>query len=1137
MIKTAKILMIEVVSLLLFLQVTCVCIADDAIETDYYRATVNSDGSLDIVNKDTDENIVSGSPRFYLDYGATDSSQVTIINSSCEEDNNHDNIPDWWYVDNTIARISTEQASVGSKSLKFNATTQGTDNRRAYSPILAISENSKYTISIDSYIGNWTVASGAYVRIFAFYYSTSNATGKGTASSNYIGVPVGVGSWVHNSFEWTPPEWAKSFRVMMFVAAPCVTTIYFDNVSVIKKTIADAVNGSNIESTLTVNGDITTITATDDTNPYVTVNHQYNLNTHSPYIDYTATMRYKQDVLTTRERFDFFVPTQNAEIITRDMQLTSFYASNKYWSDLYAAKVVRFTNGLSFLGSDTMQSMRLQASGTDSQVSFYSDYAENHPHFNYIQNGYSSSIYTNETQRYANETCSASVTFAINTQETLPYLVKTRQPYGYDATLSFTNHPDFETLAPLKAVAYGTENESDPNYGRKGIVGRGLGWTKGIFISGQVLPYMSLNNANFKTLTDQMYRDGVEIVGHTITYFTDSRLVVAAGLATLSQYNAKNWIDHYANDGLYNWEDIASQGAFKGGPYYILDLLDQYNYQYAWSYIDLSTDNHALNMLKPETTGDIRPILFYNNRIDNDPCDSKKIYLWSSVITLKIPDDFYTTDKVDRLINERGVHIGHEYLGYATCKNHAWYTDSNDNNTTKIWPAFDSELAYIAQKRADGLLWSPTIANMGDYLVPLKDVTIKYNPNSSATVTNNSSVDITGITLLAEYNIRSIKINNNYDLISFGGSYGDKELVLPTIASGHSVVLDIVYGNKSSTTAVIVSNDIGKNKINEITGYWDDANEILIMTAEGRSSNSSFTVTMPSLAGRLVSVEADGINNIGTYQASEGTGTITFGYSLNGLHTFKIATINRGIVDDFSSYNNMDELLNIWCPYFASIKLNTDYNYTDGKVNSMEYTYCSDATVEANVKFLHSSIGENWLAGGGKSLSVSFFGKSSNSILPMYIAIMDNTGHQGFVTYGDDGEDINDLCVESWHEWNIAFENFIAAGVNLADVKKISISFGGGPGSGRLYIANIRLYKPRCILSERSADFARIDYAPYGDICGDCVIDYQELAMMANEWLKAPPTNSNVDLNSDGIIDFKDFTILANYWLKTDLWP
>jgi hypothetical protein len=52
-----------------------------------------------------------------------------------------------------------------------------------------------------------------------------------------------------------------------------------------------------------------------------------------------------------------------------------------------------------------------------------------------------------------------------------------------------------------------------------------------------------------------------------------------------------------------------------------------------------------------------------------------------------------------------------------------------------------------------------------------------------------------------------------------------------------------------------------------------------------------------------------------------------------------------------------------------------------------------------------------------------------------------------------------------------------------------------------VFIDDIRLYRSRCILSGRSADFAKADYAPLGAPSGDCVVDYRELEIMANNWL------------------------------------
>ncbi len=1103
--------------LLLIMLITSICDTAGAIDidTDYYRAVVNTDGSLNFINKSTGATILSDSPRFYFNYGATTSNAKAVPNSSFEIDNNNDNIPDSWYVDKDYIRLSTEQASDGCKSLKFNATAPDYNHRRAYSPLITIPQEAKYTISIDSYMSSFT--SGYAAKVYVLYYGTVDGTGTYyTDYSNYLDVPTYIGSWINSSFNWTPPASARSFKVLIYMSNTSVATVYFDNVSITEKSYVYTSNGSNIEHTLIVNGDTTTITATDDSNPYTVVNHQYRLNTHSPYIDYIVTLQYKQDVFTTKERFDFVVPSQNAQVMTRDLRLTSFNASNTYWSDIYTPKVVRFANGLSFLGSDTMESMRLRTSGSNSQISFYSDYGQNHPHFYYIKNGGGATTYVNETRRTAGDTYSASVTFAIDTNECLPYLIKTRQPYGYDALLTLSNHPDAETLARIKAVAYGSENESDPDYGTKGIAGRGIGWTKAVFVSGT---HPCLCDADFKSLIDRMYQDGVVIVGHSITPYTDSRAVVAAGLATLSQYNSRGWIDHSASGGTSNWEDLASQGAIKGSAYYILDLLDQYNYQYAWSYIDLSTDNYALNMLKPSAASDIRPFLFYNNRVDDNVYDNKKIYLWSTINTNKTPDYFYTNDRVDKLISERGVHISHEYFGHSTCQNHAWY---NNHGTIEIYPTFDCQLEYIAGKRAAGLLWSPPRADLGDYLVPLKDVLVTYNSDGTVTVTNNSLVDVTGITLLAENNIQSVTIDN-YDLVSFGDSYGDKEMVLPTIASGDSVVLNISYGTKDSSVPTIASNDTGKSKVNEITGYWDNTNKILTMTAEGRSGNYSFTVTIPSLANKTIIVKDVTLDTIiGNYNTSD-SGAITFTASLGPLHTFKIVEKPIFVVEDFDLYGNTKELQNVWHPNPSLAWFNTDPNFVcEG--NAMEYEYEENTDVEVDTEDLPYQIKSDWTVEGVKALAVHFYGAPPNSVLPMYVKLKDGSGNEGVVTYGDNGEDLNDLRIARWHEWNIDLATFDACGVKLTDVKHIYLGFDSGNGSGTVYFDSIRLYPPRCILSKRSADFAKVDYAPAGYISGDCVIDFRDFAVLANEWLDT--------------VDFKeDLAVLVDMWLEEQLWP
>lgn len=857
----------------------------DTLETDYYRAIMNTDGSLTFVDKDGVKTFLKNAPLFYFNYGRTIDSDKGPDNDSFEKDDDRDGIPDDWTVNKEYIRISSEHASDGHNSLKFNMTSPESDAKIASSSKMTIAKDRFYTVSFDYYLGSYTSGGWSCLRLYIYYYDGSSwqRTASLTDLNDFFRIiPVNIiGTWRHVSFDWMPPAKAQSFYLHFYMDSDAVAALYIDNVFVTEKSYDYTSNGSGIDYRLTAEGDSTTLTAVDDSNAFVKVTHQYVIENHSPYVQYTASLQYKQKVYVNEERFDFLIPGQNVRVMKRDFEFESFDASKAYYSDRYSPKVVKFGSGLSFLGSDTMDSTKLKALGENTQLSFYADYLLNHPHFYFTAND--GVIRMDQTQRLANTQYSVSLCFAIHPSEPLKSLIKTRQPYGYDAVLTLSSHPDDWTYARTKALAYGSEDEHSKVYGIRGIASRGIGWTYGVFAV-KMTQTFGLDDPTHKALVDRMYQDGVEVIGHTISPGIESRQDVLAGLQTLAKYDARNWMDHGVSTGTGNFEGLCSRGALKGDDYYILDLLDQYNYQYAWSYIDLSTEENALNMLEPEGTSAIRPFLFYNNRVDDNISDQKKIFLWSTVNTNKRPEEYYTRGRIDSLIRERGAHIGHEYFGYQTCENHAFY---DNDGTIEIYPKFDSQLEYIAEKRADCQLWSPTVAALGGYLVPLKDVALTYNPDGTIRVTNNSYANLTGITLLAEQDVRSVAMNH-HDLVSFGGFYGDREIVLPTLVSGESLVLEITYGNKDSSKPTIVSNNRGKNKVNEITGYWDDVHKILTMTAEARKGRYSFSVRIPSLANKTIRVKdltTDML--VGEYRASD-LGEITFTVYLGSLRTFKI---------------------------------------------------------------------------------------------------------------------------------------------------------------------------------------------------------------------------------------------------------
>jgi hypothetical protein len=86
----------------------------------------------------------------------------------------------------------------------------------------------------------------------------------------------------------------------------------------------------------------------------------------------------------------------------------------------------------------------------------------------------------------------------------------------------------------------------------------------------------------------------------------------------------------------------------------------------------------------------------------------------------------------------------------------------------------------------------------------------------------------------------------------------------------------------------------------------------------------------------------------------------------------------------------------------------------------------------------------------------------SNYVVPMYVALSNNTGDPA-VVYHDDP---NVAQINTWTEWIIPLQAFADMGLDLTDVDKIAIGFGDrdnpqqNSGDGTMYFDDIRLYRP-----------------------------------------------------------------------------
>lgn len=276
-----------------------------------------------------------------------------------------------------------------------------------------------------------------------------------------------------------------------------------------------------------------------------------------------------------------------------------------------------------------------------------------------------------------------------------------------------------------------------------------------------------------------------------------------------------------------------------------------------------------------------------------------------------------------------------------------------------------------------------------------------------------------------------------------------------------------------------------------------------------------------------------------------------------GLHVYDVWVDGSGNCDAISG-NGTGSLVSLagagtspagpaYGVYSMKLEFDNDGMVTDG-CGGGEVSRSAYSMVKTQIADLPSGIDPNWLAGGIRALSLQFCGDAGNDLEPIWVELADTDGNSAKVTYGDNpGEDTDDIKEPSWHEWNIDLQESSNDGVNLADVKTIAIGVGDPGaaepgGSGTVYFDDIRLHPVRCLLARRDADFAIVDYV------GDCVVDYKEVEMIAENWLDAvaePPMIPITILNAgfekiisefpDGLTDGQAVWMRdAHDWLEWD---
>jgi len=186
-----------------------------------------------------------------------------------------------------------------------------------------------------------------------------------------------------------------------------------------------------------------------------------------------------------------------------------------------------------------------------------------------------------------------------------------------------------------------------------------------------------------------------------------------------------------------------------------------------------------------------------------------------------------------------------------------------------------------------------------------------------------------------------------------------------------------------------------------------------------------------------------------------------------------------------------------------------------GSGQSMPFYYNNSAASysEATANVADLAAGQNWTKYGIKALTLWFYGDPNNSVTErMYVKLNGSK-----VTYDGDGDNLKRWM---WQQWNIDLKDF--AGVNLSNVTQLSIGFersGGAGGSGLVYFDDIRLHPARCVAEVRQ---------PGADLNDDCVVDYLDLQIIANQWLSSGLLVTPLQPSTAGLVAHYEFEGTTN---------
>ncbi len=341
------------------------------------------------------------------------------------------------------------------------------------------------------------------------------------------------------------------------------------------------------------------------------------------------------------------------------------------------------------------------------------------------------------------------------------------QPNGRNATFTFVNHADYQTIPRQDGIMYGASSPSHPNRGVKGIISRGLKGTWTVFArsggSGNTRNE-GLDNPEYMTACLALRDAGIEIIPHTISYEPASRAETQQYLQYYEPFSPRNWVDHMIRPTRIS-SGLHSEGNDPAKPNnYIMDLLEDIDY--TWSYQDTPEMADVEKNQLIDGRFAFPKYLLFQNQLLIRPQNGE---VWQYQNAWETMNYFITNGMdvepfIQELVDKCGVWTEHCYMALYSRQDISW---RNDNGTMVITDEQDYILERVQNRVNSGEIWNPTMTEWLDYNVQLLNVEMKHK-NSEIEIINNNENPINGC---------SFKINNYFNTPKLNGIAMNRKVV------------------------------------------------------------------------------------------------------------------------------------------------------------------------------------------------------------------------------------------------------------------------------------------------------------------------------------------------------------------------